>query len=159
MNEGNIMEHNCAFQDGKYKFRYRAAAVIICNNRILMVTANNVDYYYSIGGAVHLGERAEDAVVREVYEEAGIHCEIERLLFIHENFFAENGFDNHEIAFYFLIKPINLKSIKMTSNSCGFQEYLKWIPLNDLPNLKTYPVFFKDELATLPTIPKHLITK
>lgn len=47
----------------------------------------------------------------------------------------------------------------MASNSCGFQEYLKWIPLKDLSNLKAYPAFFKDELAMLPTIPRHLITK
>lgn len=123
------MEHNCAFQDGKYKFRYRAAAVIICNNRILMVTADNVDYYYSIGGAVHLGEQAEDAAVREVYEEAGVHCEVDRLLFIHENFFNENGLVNHEIAFYFLMKPI-----KSRGNKNG-QQFLRFsrIPQMDSP--------------------------
>ncbi|HIZ20349.1 MAG TPA: NUDIX hydrolase [Firmicutes bacterium] len=152
------MEHNCAFEDETYKFRYRAAAVIIHNNCILMVSSDNVDYYYSVGGAVHLGEQAEDAVVREVYEEAGVHSEIDRLLFIHENFFTENGYNNHEIAFYFLMKPINPEAIEMVSNSCGIKEYLKWIPLKDLSHFKVYPTFFKDELAVLPTIPKHLIT-
>ena len=42
------MEHNCAFQDGHMKFRYRAAAVIIENKNVLMVTSDTSDYYYSI---------------------------------------------------------------------------------------------------------------
>ena len=30
------------------------------------------DYYYSIGSGVHMGETAEDAVKREVFEETGV---------------------------------------------------------------------------------------
>jgi len=152
------MEHNCAFQDGNCKFRYRAAAVIINDNRILMVTADNVDYYYSIGGAVHLGEQAEQALIREVYEEAGIKCNIDRLLFINENVFIENNFNNHEISLYFLVKPINPDEVKKESSSSGFKEYLKWIPIKDLPHLKAYPSFFKNELLNLPDIAKHIVT-
>lgn len=68
------------------------------------------DYYYSIGGAVHIGENAEDSVKREVMEETGIVYEIDHLAVIHENFFDENqgtlkGVDCHEIAMYFLVKP------------------------------------------------------
>lgn len=70
------MEHNCAFQDNHIKFRYRAAAVIIEDENVLMVTSDTSDYFYSIGGAVHLGETAEEAVVREVFEEAGIQCKL-----------------------------------------------------------------------------------
>ena len=68
------------------------------------------DYYYSISGAGHIGETAEDAVKREVMEETGIVYEIDHLAVIHENFFDENqgtlkGVDCHEIAMYFLVKP------------------------------------------------------
>lgn len=67
-------------------------------------------YYYSIGGGVHHGESAIDAVKREVLEETGVEMEVDRLaLFIHENF---PGLDHpgleerdcHELAFYFLMK-------------------------------------------------------
>lgn len=152
------MEHNCAFQDGPIKFRYRAAAVMIEDENVLMVTSDTSDYFYSIGGAVHLGEKAEEAVLREVFEEAGIPCEIERLLFINENFFIEDGLENHEISFYFLMKPVDCKSVNRESNSCGFKEYLRWIPIKDLANYKAFPSFFKSELQKIPSGVKHIIT-
>lgn len=152
------MEHNCAFVDGKIKFRYRAAAVIIENGSILMNTCDQTDYYYSIGGAVHIGEKAEDAVVREVFEEAGIKCEIERLLFVHENFFNENGFENHEISFYYLMKPIKSQQVIMKSNSCGLQEYPCWIPIDDLSKYNAFPSFFKSKLQKIPNNIEHIIT-
>ena len=37
-----------------------------------------------------MGETAEDAVVREVFEETGVKYEIDHLAVIHENFFNEN---------------------------------------------------------------------
>ena len=63
---------DCGFQNGNGWFRYRAAAIIIEDGHVLFVK-NQVDpYYYSVGGGVHLGEKAEDAVKREVLEETGV---------------------------------------------------------------------------------------
>lgn len=62
----------------------RAAAIIIENGCVLFAGNKNEDYY-SIGGGVHTGESAESAVLQEVFEETGIHYEIERLAVIHEN--------------------------------------------------------------------------
>ena len=99
---------DCGFVSGDFWFRYRAAAVIIEEGHVLFAKNDLDSYYYSIGGGVHLGEKAEDAVIREVFEETGIEYEIDRLAFIHENFFAGsgtlNGLKCHEIAFYFLMK-------------------------------------------------------
>ena len=52
-----------------------------------------------------MNEKAEEAVIREVFEETGIQYEIESLVVIHENFFDENnsmlkGLNCHEICFY-----------------------------------------------------------
>ena len=53
-----------------------------------------------------MGETAEDAVKREVFEETGVVYDINRLAVIHENFFDENqgtlaGLDCHEINMFF----------------------------------------------------------
>ena len=84
------MEHNCGFTENNKWFRYRAAAIIVEDGYVLFAGNEKDDYYYSIGGAVHMGETAEDAVKREVFEETGIHYEIDLLAVIHENFFNDN---------------------------------------------------------------------
>ena len=82
---------DCGFTKENNWFRYRAAAIIVENDCVLFVGNESEDYYYSVGGGVHVGETAEAAVVREVFEETGIHYEIDRLAVIHENFFNENN--------------------------------------------------------------------
>ena len=65
----------------------RVGAIIQKENKILMVHNEEFDYFYSVGGRIQFGETAEEAIVREVYEETGIFMEIERLGFISETFF------------------------------------------------------------------------
>ena len=81
------MSYDCSFTQDDNRFRYRAAAIIVENDCVLFAGNELVDYYYSIGGGVHMDESSEDAVKREVFEETGVFYEIERLAIIHENFF------------------------------------------------------------------------
>ena len=87
----------------------RVGAVIMKDGRFLMVGNERADYLYSVGGRVRFGETAEEAVVREVYEETGIRMEIDRLGFIHENYFYGDAPSNtgkliYEISFSFYMK-------------------------------------------------------
>ncbi|MDO5388106.1 MAG: NUDIX domain-containing protein, partial [Clostridia bacterium] len=104
------MPYNCSFNKENNRFRYRAAAIIIEDECVLFAGNSLEDYYYSIGGGVFMGETAEAAVKREVYEETGVNYEVERLAVIHENFFygrggTLDGLHCHEIEFYYLMKP------------------------------------------------------
>lgn len=65
----------------------RAGAIIIKDGKLLMVGNNRDNYLYSVGGRLKFGETAEEAVVREVFEETGVKMEIDRLGFVHENYF------------------------------------------------------------------------
>lgn len=160
------MEIDCGFTNGSGWFRYRAGAVIIENGCVLMVKNDRDDYYYSVGGGVHLGEKAEDAVRREVFEETGVSYEVDRLVFIHENFFHGSGCASlknlhcHEIAFYFLMKPRGTQELtgSVSYTADGAKENLHWIPVKEFGRYHAFPAFFRDELKELPDGVKHIVT-
>ena len=154
---------DCGFTRGNKWFRYRAAAIIIEEDCALFA-GNEIDnYYYSIGGGVHVGETSEKAVKREVLEETGVEYEIERLAVVHENFFNENqgtlkGMDCHEISMYYLMKPRGTKQLNSDSYSQGVRETMHWIPIKDLDKYKAFPTFLKEYLSKEHAGIEHIIT-
>lgn len=154
---------DCGFTRENKWFRYRAAAIIIEEGYVLFAGNEIDDYYYSIGGGVHVGETSEQAVKREVLEETGVEYEIERLAVVHENFFNENqgtlkGMDCHEISMYFLMKPRVTKQLNSDSYSQGVRETMHWIPIKDLDKYKTFPTFLKEYLSKEHSGIEHIIT-
>lgn len=141
----------------------RVGAIIMKNDKFLMVENDRSDYLYSVGGRIKFGETAEEAVVREVYEETGVKMEIDRLGFIHENFFADNSLEKqgnivYEISFYFYMKvPEIFEPVCNSFTEDGDKEYLVWIK-SDHPK-KYYPEFFRNELASPSAEVKHFVTK
>lgn len=154
---------DCGFQRENKWFRYRAAAIIVENGCVLFVGNKLEDYLYSVGGGVHMGEYAEDAVKREVFEETGVHYEVERLAVIHENFFDENagtlaGLHCHEIAFYYLMKPRGTQELHSDSYTFGVKEEMHWIPIEDLGKYKAFPDFMQEYLREMPEGIVHIVT-
>ncbi len=154
---------NCSFTTDNDWFGYRAAAIILEDDCVLLASNDVSKYFYSVGGRVHLGERAEDAVIREVFEETGINYEVDRLAIIHENFFYGNGTTEgklcHEVALYFIMTPKGNKDLNSNSFCAEGKEYMNWIPLDQLQNHVLYPTFYKDVLTDLPKNIKHIVTK
>ena len=166
-NSIEMMNNDVCFQtDDDRRFRLRAAAIIIENGCVLFATNDVEKYYYSIGGAIELGETAEQAVLREVFEETGVHYEIDRLAYIEENFFkrddgAMKGLDCHEISFYFLMKSRGTQEIdshSMTLNGT-IEEKMCWLPIDQLDKVEAYPMFLREKLKDLKSYPEHVITK
>ena len=154
---------DCGFTKENNWFRYRAAAIIVENDCVLFVGNESEDYYYSVGGGVHVGETAEAAVVREVFEGTGIHYEIDRLAVIHENFFNENngslkGLNCHEVCFYFLMKPRGTQELNSNSYTRGYREEMHWIPIRELSKYKAFPSFLKDYFSKEHSHVEHIIT-
>lgn len=129
----------------------RVGAIILRNGKFLMVgNRKRPEYLYSVGGRVKFGETAEQAVRREVFEETKVHMEVDRLGFVHENYFYGDNANNkgkviYELSFYFYMEvpaDFNVQSGNLTDQ--GDDEYLTWIEPDD--PIKYYPTFFRTEL-------------
>ena len=146
---------DCCYQVGKNWFRYRAAAIIIEDGCLLAVTNPTSPYYYSVGGVVHMNEKSEDCVLREVVEETGIPYEIDRLAVVCENLFngkedSLDGFNCHVLEFYYLMKSRGSKDVH--SESYGWnnaKEELVWIPIEKLPETNIKPDFLKTRIPEI----------
>lgn len=155
-------EQDLTFKTKKGKFNYRVGAIIIKDNKLLMIKNEDAPYYYSVGGRVKLNETSEEAVVRETFEETGIEFEIDRLAFIHEHFFKEEITREyyHEIAFFYLMKvPASMNFVCESYGEQGAKEHLHWLPIDDLHSYHLYPEFFKTKLTRSINGIEHIISK
>ena len=140
----------------------RVGAIIEKDGKILMVGNERVDFFYSVGGRIKLGETAEEAVVREVFEETGVRLEIDRLGFVQQNYFrgftpADKGKLFYELAFYFYMKVP--KDFAPTSDKFfegNNKERLQWISLDE--EVKMFPKFFKTHLKNPVNEVRYILT-
>ena len=156
---------DCTFKTGLGNFNYRVGVIIMNGRKVLMARNPNDKrkYYYSVGGRVKFGESLTEAVKRELLEETGVDCEIDRLACIHENFFtADEGIPFHEISCFFTVKP-NEKLLHIGNGSLTDQgpkgEYLEWIDLDDCDGVTIYPEFFKTVDFDADREFRHFITR
>lgn len=150
------------FKTDKGVFNYRVGAIILDGTKALMAYDPRHKQYYSVGGRVHFGESSEQAVLREVYEETGVKAEIDRLGFVHENFFEIDGMPFHELAFFYYIKPFDYGKINFEAVKCdGESEKILWVDLKNeafFEGKMFFPEFFKTELLANTKEIKHIIT-
>lgn len=139
----------------------RVGAIIMKDGKILMVGNERSDYLYSVGGRIKFGETADEAIVREVYEETGVKMEIDRLGFVHENYFYGDAPTNlgkliYEISFFFYMKvPEDFTPVSDSFTEDNSREFLKWISPNE--DIKIYPEFFKTELMNPTDTVRHFV--
>ena len=139
----------------------RVGAIIMKDGKILMVGNERANYLYSVGGRIKFGETAEEAIVREVFEETGVKMEIDRLGFVHENYFYGDAPTNrgkliYEVSFYFYMKvPADFTPVSESFTEDNSKEHLKWVLLDD--DIKMYPEFFRTELKNAADTVKHFV--
>ena len=140
----------------------RVGAIIMQDRKILMVGNEKADYLYSVGGRIQFGETAEEAIVREVLEETGVKMEVDRLGFVHENYFygdapSKQGKLVYEISLFFYMKvPHDFAPVSVSFTEDNSREYLRWVSLDE--NVKVYPEFFRTELRNPTDVVKYFVT-
>ena len=139
----------------------RVGAIIMMNGKILMVGNDRADYLYSVGGRIKFGETSEEAVVREVFEETGVKMEVDRLGFIHENYFYGDAESNlgkliYEVSYFYYMKvPDDFEPVCMSMTEDDHEEFLRWIDVS--APIKFYPEFFRTELLHPEHGVKHFV--
>ncbi|NEO33136.1 MAG: NUDIX domain-containing protein [Symploca sp. SIO3C6] len=88
------------------------SAACILNNEGKIILQKRGDFKGSWGfpgGALELGESAEEALLREVKEETGLRVKIENLIGVYTKYFLEypNGDKTQIITFFFLCTILN----------------------------------------------------
>ena len=139
----------------------RVGAIIMKDGKILMVGNERSNYLYSVGGRIKFGETADEAIVREVYEETGVKMEIDRLGFVYENYFYGDAPTNlgkliYEISFFFYMKvPEDFTPVSDSFTEDNSREFLMWISPNE--DIKVFPEFFKTELMNPTDTVRHYV--
>jgi len=127
----------------------RVGALIEKNGKLLMVQSSR-GYLYSVGGRIKMGETAQEAVVREVFEETGVKMSVKRLIAVHENYFYGDMKTNqgkliYEVSFYFLMDvPEDFEPVCNSVTEEGVREALAWVGPDT--EKKIFPDFFREEI-------------
>ncbi len=156
------MNHDMTVPCEEGLINLRVGAIIMKNEKILMVGNNRVDYLYSVGGRIKFGETSEEAVIREVYEETGVKLDVDHLGFIHENYFYGDAASNrgkliYEVSYFYYMKvPEGFEPVCMSMTEDDHEEFLSWIDVKD--PIRYYPEFFRKELLHPTDGVKHFVT-
>ena len=145
------------FQTPEGRFNYRVCAVILYEDRLLVMQDERSPYYYLPGGRVTLHETVENAILRELREELEINAEIVRPLWLSQSFFEEDVSHQryHEICLYYLM-DISKTDLLEKGGQFVLQERhhvhrFRWLPLEQLEGEYLYPLFIKERIFDLPS--------
>lgn len=120
----------------------RTLALAILVHRDHVLCARGYDevkeqtFYRPLGGGVDFGERASEAVARELREEIGREVTPGELLAVTENIFTFNGGAGHEVCFEYLAafapgsEPGDLAPIVCDEHGRSFTA--EWLPLAEV---------------------------
>ena len=123
----------------------RVGAIILKDGKFLMV-GNHIrpEYLYSVGGRIKFGETAKEAVIREVYEETGLHLRSAHFCGVIR--FRADMYEDEDMYLYVSddFEPVDpgqkeafRKSGKYDPPECNEGE-LVWVPHEKMPDLPAW---------------------
>ncbi|MDA0352188.1 MAG: NUDIX domain-containing protein [Chloroflexi bacterium] len=119
--------------------RPTALAVLLWRDHLLAARYEHPrgTYYRPLGGGIDFGERAVDALYREIHEELGRAVELVDRLAVSENIFELDGEPGHQIMFEFVVRwppgtePVDLSPIA-GAEANGEPLDARWLPLSEV---------------------------
>lgn len=144
------------------RFHVRVAAVCMLDGHVLLQGSGDHDRWILPGGRGEVLEATDETARREMREEFGVKVEVDRLLWVVENFFTVAGIRTHQIGFiYEAHLPPDSELLDTTrefaGDDSGVPFIARWFPLAALPDTRLLPSFLRDALQRLPDTPQHVV--
>ena len=118
-------------------FSYRVGGALIINNKILL-TKGGEDYSLP-GGHAQIGETSCETIIREFKEETGFDVEPINVISTFENYWNWDNKRCHQLCIFYRLK-IKGENQELIPNPDDKRIKFVWISLNDLANIKLYPL-------------------
>ncbi len=156
------MRRMITFDEGPLRFVNRVVGIAYDRERVLLHRAVHDDFWALPGGRAELLETAAETLRREMREELNEDVEVERLVWMAENFFEHVGRVYHEIGFYFLMhlptdSPLREKIQPFYGDEDGIQLVFEWFPVKILEQVRLFPTFLRAGLKNLPISTVHIV--
>jgi len=156
------MRRMITIDEGNIHFANRIVGIACDRGRVLLHRAVTDDFWALPGGRAELLETAAETLRREMREEMNEDVDVERLVWIAENFFEHNGRAHHEIGFYFLIHLPPDSPLRQTTEPFDGQEgdlriIFEWFPVDALEQVYLFPTFLRTGLKDLPSATTHIV--
>ena len=133
------MNKDICYDNNGIKFNFRVSCIIWKNNKILLHRKKKDFFWNFIGGRVRIGESTNDALKREIREELGCKCEINKMVRVCENFFEFNNQRYHEILMIFKGELLD----ELKKENIEDDLVVEWFEEKDLKNIDIRPEFVK----------------
>ena len=126
------------------KVRAAAKALIIRENQILLLKCqrNGSPYYNLPGGGQEHGERIDEALVRECWEEAGAEVRVKHLVFVRDYISNNHGAsdpDIHQLELIFTCELIQPDNPTGGPGPDDDQIGVEWVSLDRIGDIPLYP--------------------
>ena len=135
------------FRTHNYIFSYRAAGILLHNNKILLQKPTNDSGFAIPGGHVEFGETNTQTLIREFKEEIGVDVIVGDLKWVAEIFFPWDDKPCHQICLYYNVTLKEETQMIYDDIFIGneqiegrnFNIEFHWIPIMDLNKIEVYP--------------------
>lgn len=135
------------------KFDLRACGILEREGEILVSIEADGTHTLS-GGAVKIGEKTEETVVREFLEETGLAVKVDSLVGVVENFFEWEHMPYQQVIFVYKV------SLEVETNDvleCREKVNAKWLPIIEVQDLK--PVVLNRLITSKEEVIRHVINQ
>ncbi len=127
------------------EIEFLARGVLICKGMLLVCHNKKKGNYFLPGGHIEFGERAKEALRREIEEEIGMSVSIGRFLGAAEHSFVWRQQRTCEINLVFELRMRSLNPFRRVPSKEEKLEFL-WMPLSRLNRTKLEPFTLRKQI-------------